>query len=234
MSHPVVFVPGLNCTARLFADQITSLSAGRSVVIANHRRHATMGELTAPLLPELPDRFVLVGLSMGGYVALDLIRRAPERIAGLVLMDTSARPDTDEQRATRERRIRIVEGGRFADVVAAQMSALIHPARSEDDALLAEIRTMADETGPAAYIRQQKVIMDRPDSRPDLSGIACPTLILVGDADAITPPDVAEEMARAIPEARLAVVSDCGHLSALERPARVTAILRTFLAEAGL
>lgn len=234
MSHPVVFVPGLNCTARLFADQISTLSDERSVVIANHRRHASLGALSAALVQELPPRFVLVGLSMGGYVALDLMRRAPERVAGLVLMNTSARPDTDEQRTTRERRIRIVEGGRFADVVAAQMPALIHPARAGDAALVSEIRAMADETGPDAYVRQQHAIMGRPDSRPDLSAIACPTLVLVGDADAITPPEVAEEMAGAIPDARLAVLPDCGHLSTLERPGAATAALTGFLAETRL
>lgn len=234
MSDPVVFVSGLNATASLFADQISAMSVERTVVLANHRRHATLPELGSALVDELPARFVLAGLSMGGYVAFELLRRVPERISALVLMDTSARPDTDEQKETRERRIRLVEGGRFADVVSAQLPALIHPSRQGDGELVAAIRAMAEETGPEAYVRQQLAILSRPDSRPDLPRISCPTLVVVGDQDAITPREVAEEMSGAIPGARIAVMPVCGHLSAMERPTAVTHAMAGFLTEAGV
>jgi pimeloyl-ACP methyl ester carboxylesterase len=229
MADPVVFVPAVNATAELFSHQIAAVSAERTVVVANHRRHDTLNGIAGALLDELPPRFVLVGLSMGGYVAFELYRRAPDRGAALVLMDTSARPDADEARERRERLIAVTERGRFADVPVLQLPAMFSPEGAEDPTLAATVQRMAAETGPAAFVRQQRAVMGRPDSRPSLPSIECPTLIVVGEQDSITPPDIAAEMAAAIPRARLEVVPRCGHLSALERPQPVTDHLLAFL-----
>ena len=230
MSNPIVFLPGLNCTGRLFRHQIARLSAGRTVVLANHRRHDTLAAIAAAVLDETPPRFVLAGLSMGGYIAFEILRQAPGRVSALLLMDTSARPD-DEAAADRRRRlIAIAEAGRFTEVAALQFPALVAPERHSDPDLRAVVDEMAAATGPEAFIRQQRAIMARPDSRPGLSQIACPTLVLVGDRDQITPPPLAREIADAIPGARLEAIADCGHLASLERPEIVTAHLEAHLA----
>lgn len=231
MAAPVLFVPGLACTGRLFDSQVETLSRERTVILANQRRHDALGEMAGAILAESPERFVLVGLSMGGYVAFEIMRRAPRRVAALVLMDTTARPDGDEARERRHRLIEIAQSGRFQDVVGMQIPNLVAPERVADAALVGVVRDMAAATGVEAYVRQQRAIMGRPDSRPDLAGIACPTLVLVGDRDQITPPALAEEIAGAISGARLTVVPDSGHLSSLERPAAVDDALTRFLSD---
>ncbi|WP_181702968.1 alpha/beta fold hydrolase [Chthonobacter albigriseus] len=231
MSDPVVFVPGLNCTSTLFASQIAALEGERTVIVANHRRHRSIQEIADALVGELPARFVLVGLSMGGYIAFELMRKVPERVSVLVLMDTTARPDSAESKERRERLIGVAEAGRFHEVPGLQFSALVHQSRLGDVSLAGTVRTMAENTGAEVFIRQQTAIMSRVDSRPDLGRIVCPTLVVVGDGDAITPPEVAQEIADGIPGARLATMPVCGHLSSLERPAAVTYALVQFLAD---
>src|SRR5690606_34368158 len=152
---------------------------------------------------QLAGRFALVGLSMGGYVALEILRQAPSRVAKLALLDTTARPDLPEQTENRRRLVEVARGGRFAEIPDVLYPKLVAPAREQDAALGAIVRTMAEETGADAFARQQAAISTRPDSRPSLATIRCPTLVLVGAEDALTPPDRAREMAEAIPGARL-------------------------------
>ncbi len=167
---------------------------------------------------------------MGGYVALEIMRQAPERIVRLALLDTSARPDTVAQRERRSGQISLARSGRFDEIPDQQLPLLVHADRQDDEALRRLVDLMADETGAAAFIREQRAIMGRVDSRPDLRAIRCPTLVLVGDGDALTPPELAEELAEGIDGARLVVVPDCGHLSTLERPSQVTSALVDWLA----
>jgi pimeloyl-ACP methyl ester carboxylesterase len=157
-------------------------------------------------------------------------RLAPERIAKLALLDTSARPDTAEQTAGREKFIAMAQSGKLDEVVETLAPRFIHRNRSHDETLRHIIRKMAADTGAEAFVRQQKAIMSRVDSRPLLGGIRCPTLVLVGDADELTPPDLANEICVGITGARLVVVPNCGHLSTLERPDAVNAALLEWLA----
>ena len=175
------------------------------------------------------DHFVLVGLSMGGYIAFEMLRQAPERIAAAAFLDTSARPDTAEQTERRHALIRIAEAGGLDRVAELQFPLMVDASRLEDAALKAAYGRMVEETGADAFVRQQKAIMSRPDSRPDLGRIACPALALVGDGDQATPPELAREIAAGIPGAELAVIERCGHLSTLERPAEVSGRLRDWL-----
>lgn len=230
MAMPIVFIPGLGCTADLFADQIAALGAGRAIVVADHRSHDALGPMADAILAAAPDRFVLAGLSMGGYAAFEILRRAPDRVTGLVLMDTSARPDTEEARERRLRQIALAEAGRTAEILDLQIPMLIPADRLADAALVARIRRMSEENGPAAFVRQQRAIMARSDSRPTLGAVRCPALVIVGDRDAITPPEVAREIADGVDGATLAVMPACGHLSSIERPAAVTHALTDFLA----
>ncbi len=225
----LVLVPGLNCTERLFEPQIAALRDRLDVMIADHRRDDSMVGIARRLLAAAPSRFALAGLSMGGYVALEVMRQAPERVSRLALLDTNARADTEEARANRQRLIALAERGRFDEVHAALWPRLVHPKRRDDASLERIVRDMAEVTGPEAFVRQQRAILGRSDLRPTLAAIAVPTLVLVGEDDALTPPDLSREMAQAIPGATLVVVPDCGHLSSLERPEAVTEALTRWL-----
>jgi len=219
---PTVLVPGLNCSARLYAEQIPALWRFGPVFVADNTRDDTMAMLAGRILAAAPLRFALVGLSMGGYISFEIMRQAPERVAKLALLDTGSRAETVEQTELRRPRIELAGAGRFAEVSDMQFPLLVHRSRHSDEALKNLVRTMAEETGPEAFLRQQKAVMARPDSRPGLSAIKCPTLVLVGDGDELTPPSLSEEIAAGIPGSRLVVISDCGHLSTLERPEPVT------------
>jgi pimeloyl-ACP methyl ester carboxylesterase len=228
---PIVLVAGLNCSARLYADQIPVLWQFGPVVVADHRRDDSMAAMARRILAAAPPRFALAGLSMGGYIAFEILRQAPERVARLALLDTGARAETPERTEQRKPLIALARSGRFAEIFESQYPTLVHRSRHNDAALMAAVRTMNQETGPEAYLRQQAAIMSRPDSRPGLAAIACPTLVLVGDSDEPTPPDLAREMAGAIPGAKLVVVPECGHLSTMERPHAVNKALLEWMGE---
>ncbi|MFL5184479.1 MAG: alpha/beta fold hydrolase [Microvirga sp.] len=231
MAETLVLIPGLACTSRLFEPQIAAFSQERTILVADHARDDSIPAIAARLLRETPDRFALAGLSMGGYVALEVLRQAPERVARLALLDTSARPDSVEASQDRERLIALAEAGRFQDIQSKLWPRLVHPDRQADRALQDIVFGMMQDTGAEAYGRQQRAIMARADSRPMLPGIEIPTLVLVGEGDAITPPAIAREMAEMIEWASLVVVPESGHLSTLEQPERVTQALRLWLAQ---
>jgi pimeloyl-ACP methyl ester carboxylesterase len=228
-SLPLVLVPGLLCSARLYASQIAALWPQGQVAVADHRRDDTMEAIATRILKEAPPHFALAGLSMGGYVAFAMMRLAPERIARLALLDTSARPDLPEQKAGREKFIAMAQGGKLTDVVETLTPKFLHRDHAKDEGLKKIVRDMAHDTGPDAFVRQQKAIMGRQDSRPLLSEIGCPTLVLVGEGDELTPPELAREIAADILGARLVVVPSCGHLSTIEKPEAVNAAMIEWL-----
>jgi pimeloyl-ACP methyl ester carboxylesterase len=226
---PIVLVPGLLCSPRLFADQLPVLWQHGPVTIAGTTRDHTMAALASRILADAPPRFALAGLSMGGYICFELARQAPERVARLALLDTSARPDTPELTRRRQAQIALARGGRFAEIADQQFPLLIHPSRQSDPAVRELVRQMASETGAEAFIRQQQAIIGRVDSRPGLGAIGCPTLVLVGEGDQLTPPELSAELAGAIPGARLLVVAGAGHLTPLDQPEEVTKALVEWL-----
>ena len=226
---PVLLIPGLLASARLYAEQIPCLWRTGPVTVADHTRDDSMAAIARRILAGAPARFALVGLSMGGYVAFEMLRQASERVARLALLDTSARPDTPEQSTGRCAQMALASGGRLDEVVETQFGRAVHPTRREDARLREVNRLMAEDVGTEAFIRQQSAIMGRPDSRPTLKGIRCPTLVLVGEGDEMTPPEHVREMASGIGGARLVTVPECGHLSTLERPHEVTRALLTWL-----
>lgn len=222
---PIILVPGLNCSARLYAPQIPELWHFGPVTVANHVRDDTMAAIAQRILDAAPPRFALAGLSMGGYVALEIMRRAANRVVKLALLDTGARDDPPEAQERRRANIQLAENGRFDAVIDPQFPLYVHPDRANDAALKAVYLTMCHDVGLEAYVRQQKAIMSRADSRPLLPAIRCPTLVLVGAQDEATPPHLSDEMTVGIPGARLVTIPDCGHLSTLERPDAVTKAL---------
>lgn len=230
MSDPIVLIPGLSCTAELYAPQWSALSKGRAVSVADHATDMSLAAIAERLLETAPERFALCGLSMGGYIAFEVMRQAPERVTRLALLDTTAKPATPETNLPREQMIALAEKGAFDNVVTLLWQKLVAPARLTDEPLRLLVRRMAEEVGPEGFVRQQRAIMGRPDSRPGLATITVPTLVLVGAEDQITPPADAIEIAGGIgANARLVTLPRCGHLSTLEAPDAVTRELLAWL-----
>lgn len=231
-SMPILLIPGLNCSARLFQHQIPMLWKYGPVTVCDHRLSDSVEGLASAILESAPERFALAGLSLGGFVALEILRRSPERVDRVALLATSARPDSAPERQVREQRLEIARAGRYLEIPPLHYARNVHPSRQVDDALRATHRTMTEEVGINGYFSQQQLIGSRPDARAGLRNIQCPTLIVVGDTDMITPPEHAEEMAAEIPNSRLVVIPECGHLCTLERPDAVTAALQTWREQA--
>lgn len=224
-SLPVVLIPGLLGSPRLYAGQVPELWRFGPVTVADHTRDESMASIARRILAAAPPKFALVGLSMGGYISFEILRAAPERVAKLALLDTSARPDLPEQTEARRAQIAAAKGGRLLEVLDQAFATWVHPARRNDQALRDLVVAMANDTGIDGFVHQQLANIGRADSRPSLAAIRCPTLVLVGEQDAVTPPERAAEIANGIPGARLVTVPDCGHMSAVEQPAKVTGAL---------
>ncbi|MFO0997049.1 MAG: alpha/beta fold hydrolase [Alphaproteobacteria bacterium] len=226
---PLVLVPGTLCDGALWHHQVEHLGEVAHVTVADHTRHDTMPAIARAILDEAPQRFALAGLSMGGFVALEIMRQAPQRVARLALFDTTARADTPEQAQRRADFIALVERGNFKGVTPRMLPLFIHPDRLADEALCRSITAMGERVGAAAYLRQQNANRTRTDHRATLGTIACPTLVVCGRQDRLLPLDLSEEIARGIPNATLVVIEDCGHLPTMERPQAATALLRYWL-----
>jgi pimeloyl-ACP methyl ester carboxylesterase len=226
---PLLLVPGLLCDEALWRPQIEGLADIATPVVADVGQDDSAAGMARRALAAAPPEFALAGLSMGGYVAQEIMRQAPERVLRLALLDTSARADTPEQTARRRGLIELSEKGEFKGVTPRLLPLLVHPARTEDAPLTGIILGMAERTGKDGFLRQQRAIMARPDGREDLRRIHCPTLVLCGRQDALTPLTLHEEIVSLIPGAALTVVEDCGHLSTLEKPKSVTAAFRHWL-----
>lgn len=226
----LILLPGMPLDDALWEHQARHLGEVAEVWIPTLYRHDSIAAMAAAVLAEAPaGRFSVAGLSMGGYVAMELLRQAPERVERLALLDTNARADTAEQTANRRDGIALARQGRFRQVMAASLQRLIHPDRMEDRPLVEAVLAQTERVGVDGYEREQTAIIGRIDSRPFLPAIRCPTLILCGSQDILTPPELHREMAELIPDSRYVPIEECGHLSAMERPQAVTALLRLWL-----
>lgn len=226
---PVLLVPGLLCTAEIFAPQVAALWPHGPVTVASTLEGTSMAEMAAAILADAPPRFALAGVSMGGYVSLEIMRQAPERVSRLALISTQARPDAPEQVRLRRAMVAQARGGDFDALLAQAMGALPHPSRRNDPALGEVNLRMGRTIGIEGFARQTEAIIARIDSRPHLPSISVRTLVLVGDSDPLTPPARAKEMAGAIPGARLVVIPECGHVATLEQPQAVNRALEEWV-----
>lgn len=229
MAIPILLIPGLNCTAEVYRHQLPALWHFGPVTVANHTTGSTISEIAASILAEAPPHFALAGFSMGGYIAFELLRQAPGRVRALALLDTSARPDSPEATEKRRAAMGLAGQGKFTLAVQQSFPNAVHPDHLGNADLKALHVRMAKANGPETYIRQQEAIIGRTDSRPDLPGIRMPTLVVVGEADAITTPEVAEEMAANIPAARLLTIPKAGHMALAEQPELVTSAMVEWL-----
>lgn len=232
MKQPLVLLPGLLCDAALWEPQLSDLADIADFFVADLTAHETMKDMAAAVLRDAPwKEFALAGLSMGGYVAQEIVRQAPQRVKKLALLDTRSRPEEPLETERRHQFIKLAQSERgFMPVTTRLLPFLLHPSRVKEAPLVKVIREMAERTGVEAYVRQQTAIIARPDFRPDLAKIQCPTLVLCGREDQLTPLSDSEFIAAAIPGAKLVVVEECGHMSTLERPEAVNRAMRKWLA----
>ena len=215
---PILLVPGLLSSPRIFAPIVPALWRYGPVTVANHIRDDSMGAIARRILAEAPPRFALAGHSMGGYIAFEMFRQAPERIAKLALMNTQARPDTPEAIIRRRGMIGRTQAGEFGAVLDELFPIFVHPSRVNDPGLRQLISDMGDDVGPEAFIRQLEAVIGRADSRPTLAQITCPTLVLTADQDNTVPNPLSTEIAEGIHGAKLVVLGDCGHMVQAEQP----------------
>jgi len=226
---PLLLLPGILNDGDLWAHPRKQLSSIADITVGDTSTHADLSELAAAILAQAPPRFAVAGLSMGGYVAFEILRQAPERVLRLALVDTSARPDTQERKQHRRGLIRLAERGEFRGVTPRMLPYLIAHRHLDNSALTDRIYAQAQRIGRDGFINQETAVMERPDSRPLLPEIKVPTIVVCGRDDQLTPPARSEEMAAAIPGADLLVVAGAGHLAPMERPFAVTRALRGWL-----
>jgi pimeloyl-ACP methyl ester carboxylesterase len=225
----LVILPGLLEDADAFTSQIEALRDALTVIVAELTRAETIADLAKHALEQAPaGPFSLAGHSMGGYVALEIMRQAPDRVQRLALLNTHARPDSPESTENRRRLMALAEKD-FPAVVQSLMPKLVTEEHLRDQDIAGTISEMALGTGKDAFIRQEKAIIARIDSRPHLPRIKCRTLVLAARKDALMPVDLLEELARGIPKSTLAIVEDSGHMASIEQPGEVTELLEAWL-----
>jgi pimeloyl-ACP methyl ester carboxylesterase len=226
---PLVLCPGLLNDAALWRHQVDSLADIAEPMVADLTGADSVAALAQAVLAAAPPRFALVGLSMGGYVSFEIMRQAPDRVERLALFNTTARPDTPESRQRRLDMIEISRAGGFSKLPAQMLANQLYPGHLKNERIVGTVLTMAQRMGAGIFMRQQTAIMSRPDSRPDLAAIACPTLVVSGRQDGLTPPEVLAEIAAGIPGAKYIPIDEAGHLSPLDQPQAVSAVLRYWL-----
>jgi len=229
MPDDIVLIPSQLCTGATFSPQVPVLETiGRTMVLVQHG-HETIAAMADGVLAAAAPRFTLIAHGMGGFVAFEILRRAPARVSRLALISTLAPADTPKQTARREGYLKLVAEGKYDGIIDERIPMLLHPSRTADAGLVATMRNMAAETGPENFLLQQRAIMARLDSVSTLPTIACPTLLIFGRQDGITTLEHQEQMASLIPNARLEIVEDSGHMVTLEKPDVVNGLLRAFL-----
>lgn len=231
MRAPLVLLPGLLNTRRVWEHQIEALADIADIAVPELWHHDSVGAMADAVLAAAPSTFALGGFSMGGYVAFEIFRRAPERVERLALIDTQAAPDSPAIAARRRAFIEQTRLGRFHGVHPTLLPQIIHPSRLNDQDVTRPILDMATEIGGEGFVRQQQAILGRADNRPLLVDIERPAVVIVGRQDRATPLKQSEQMAADIANARLVVLEDCGHVSPLERPAEVSTALRRWLTQ---
>ncbi|WP_371154961.1 alpha/beta fold hydrolase [Jannaschia sp. 2305UL9-9] len=225
---PLVLLPGMMCDARLFAPQIAAFGS-RAVMVAPIDRHDTVTALADEVLRVAPARFALAGLSMGGIVAMEVIARAPDRIAGLCLMDTNASPESPAVAALREPHIAAVQDGDLRRVMRDEMKPTYLADGPHRGAILDTCMAMAETMGAEVFVRQSRALQTRPDQRDALRKVTVPTMVLCGAEDRLCPLHRHEVMRDLIPDASLCVIPDAGHLPTLEKPAETTAAMKDWM-----
>ncbi len=227
--NDLILIPGLLCDKRLWQHQLDGLGDIVDITIGETRLDETINSMAARILEDAPDKFALAGLSMGGYIAQEIMRQAPERVEKLALLNTSAIADNAAQIKRRKCLIQLVKMGKFKGVTPRLLPMLIHHDALKDEYITSTITDMAENIGQNTFINQQKAILDRIDSRDDLKNINIDTLIICGRQDEITPVEIMQEIDNNIKKSNFHIIENCGHLSPLEKPETVTDLMRDWL-----
>lgn len=231
MSAPgLLLLPGMMCDRRLWRHQLDAFGGAYRCEVADISGADTVAAIAGQVWAAAPGDWYVAGLSMGGIVAMEMWRQAPERMLGLALLDTNYRADTAEKRAMRDAQMQSVASGGLHEVLREELKpnylARIHRGNT---ALLDEVLAMGMDLGEGVFRRQSLALQSRPDSSDTLTGMECPTLVLCGEEDSLCPPALHREMVAALPNAELCVIPDCGHLSTMEQPEAVNAALERWL-----
>ena len=229
MTEPVVFLPGMMCDARVFGAQILDLSGQTPVMVAPITKGERIEEIASSLLDALPAKCALVGLSMGGIVAMELLRRAPERVSRIALISTSPLDDTPQISAAREPLMVRAKAGRLEDVMAETLRPEYLAPGPKRVEVLSIVKEMSQALGPDVFIRQSRALQRRRDQQSTLRKCKVPALIMCGAHDQLTPVKRHSFMAELIPNAQLQIMEHSGHLPPLEQPDAVTQVLRDWL-----
>ena len=218
---------------RLYSAQVAALDPKYECRVFAFRDHDTLGGMAKELLANTPERFTLIGLSLGGYLSFEIIRRELHRLERLVLMDTTAVADTPARRAGRDADIAKVREGGIDALVPELAPRWMHPAHAKRADLVELMGSMARSIGARGQLNQQRAMMARPDSHDDLARVTVPTLVMCGRQDPVTPVPDHEAMAARVTGARLEIIENCGHLSTIEQPDAVSRVLIDWLERAG-
>ena len=231
MPH-LVLLPGLACDERLWEAQLPVIPPAFEARVSDaHARHDTIEAMAAAVLREHPGPLVLCGASMGGMIAMEAARQAPERIAGLALLGTNPRPEAPDMYELREGAIELFEQGDLREVIEPNVVFAFHPAQAADEALVQRYLEIILDAGAQQLIRQNRAVMRRPDARSHLPSLRAPVLLICGDTDRLAPPDCTREIAALVPHAEVVWVAQCGHMLTMEKPAFVNAALLSWLAQ---
>ena len=232
----LILIPGLGCDERLWLPVAAHLprSIPTAISLAHmHNADTSIGAMAQRLLANNPGQLVLCGVSMGGIIAMEALRQAPERIVGIALCGSNARPESTEMRTLREAAIEMFEAGDFEDLIRANVAMAFHPDAAANADLVQRYLDMVLSAGGAQLARQNRAITNRPDARLHLSQCACPALVMCGDSDQLTPPECAQEIADLIPDAELLWIGRCGHMLTMEHPEAVAAQITRWLQQHG-
>ncbi len=226
---PLVLLPGMMCDARLFAPQVAAFSGERAVQVAPLTQHDTMGALARSVLDDAPPRFALAGLSMGGLVAMEIIRQAPERVTHLALIDTNPLAELPEVSARRKPQIAKVRAGQLRAVMRDEMKPNYLSDGPNQGAILDLCMAMAEALGPVVFERQSRAVQSRPDQQETLSKVNIPTLVMCGEDDRLCPIERHELMHQLVSDSTLTIIPGAGHLPTLEQPELTTEALARWL-----
>lgn len=228
--EPLILLPGTLCDHRLWGYQVQHLADIADISIGDLTKDDTIKGMAMSILANVPEKFALAGLSLGGIVAMEVVHQAPERVTNLALFNSNPNGPKPEQIEAWEKFIVMIDEGKFSEITERfLLPNLIHKKRLADKRLKATICDMAETVGPEAYKRQLKAVASRSDKTDKLKRIQCPTLLLVGREDAVCPVEFHKQMSHLIPNSKLVVVEDCGHLSSMEQPEVTTLYLRKWL-----
>ena len=229
MPEPLVFVPGLMCDARLFLPQMVALGERWACQVILPVQGETVEEMSQYVLDQAPARFALIGLGLGGAVALDVLRRAAERVTRVVLISTPPLAETPQMAMTRDERILAARAGRLAGALAAEVPGAALADGAWRGEVLALVQDMGLALGEGVFVRQSRALQRRPDQQKTMRRSKVPALIMGGAADTVLPVKRQEFTAGLMPWGRFCVIPDAGHLPPLEQPEAVSAAIAEFL-----